>query len=273
MQPRPAGLRLSSRPSSPSSTRWGLNTRSASSSVAGEPAEDLIDVAHEVNADFIVIGLRRRTPVGKLILGSTPKGDPLFKIGKLHVFQQDRAVILGRNGAGKSQLVRLLRKAAAEPGSVAGIKVSPTVVTGYSDQDMSQLPLDISPLEFITGSFHLGDQRSKALLAGAGCATEKQEKRIAELSFGQRARLGLLALRLTEPNFYLLDEPTNHVDIAGQEALESEILANEACSILVSHDRRLVRSVGTRFLLIEGSKLIEIDSPEPFFAKMAAERD
>jgi ATPase subunit of ABC transporter with duplicated ATPase domains len=204
---------------------------------------------------------------------TTPKGDPLFKIGKLHVFQQDRAVILGRNGAGKSQLVRLLRKAAAEPGSVAGVKVSPTVVTGYSDQDMSQLPLDMSPLEFITGSFRLGDQRSKALLAGAGFVTEKQGKRIAELSFGQRARLGLLALRLTEPNFYLLDEPTNHVDIAGQEALESEILANEACSILVSHDRRLVRSVGTRFLLIEGSKLVEIDSPEPFFARMAAERD
>jgi len=204
---------------------------------------------------------------------TTPKGEPLFKIGKLHAFQEDRIVILGANGAGKSQLVRLLRKATAEPGSVPGIKVSPSVVVGYSDQDMSQLPLKISPLDFIAGNFKIGDQRSIALLAGAGFVAEKQAKRIAELSFGQRARLGLLALRLTEPNFYLLDEPTNHVDIAGQEALESEILAQQACSILVSHDRRFVRSIGTRFLLIDGKKLVEVASPEPFFAKMAAERE
>ena len=51
------------------------------------------------------------------------------------------------------------------------------------------------------------------------------------LSPGQKARLGLLALRLTEPNFYLMDEPTNHVDIPGREALESEILASEATAM------------------------------------------
>jgi ATPase subunit of ABC transporter with duplicated ATPase domains len=204
---------------------------------------------------------------------TTPNGEPLFRVVKLHVFQEDRIVILGRNGAGKSQLVRLLRQAATAPGSIPGIRISPTVVTGYSDQDMSQLPLDISPLDFITGSFDLGDQRSKALLAGAGFVIEKQGKRIAELSFGQRARLGLLALRLAEPNFYLLDEPTNHVDIAGQEALESEILLHEACCILVSHDRRFVRGIGTRFLLIDGTRLREVESPEGFFAAMAAERE
>src|SRR5690606_6634117 len=98
--------------------------------------------------------------------------------------------------------------------------------------------------------FKLADARVTALLAAAGFPVEKQGKPIATLSFGQRARLGLLALRLTEPNFYLLDEPTNHVDIAGQEALESEVLGHEATTILVSHDRRFVRNVSTRFLEI-----------------------
>jgi len=57
-------------------------------------------------------------------------------------------------------------------------------------------------------------------------------------------------LRLAEPNFYLLDEPTNHVDIPGQEQLEAELLAQGATCVLVSHDRSFVDAVGTRFLLI-----------------------
>jgi ATPase subunit of ABC transporter with duplicated ATPase domains len=99
---------------------------------------------------------------------------------------------------------------------------------------------------------------------------EKQSKPIGQLSFGQRARLGLLALRLTEPNFYLMDEPTNHVDIPGREALEGEILEHDATGVLVSHDRSFVRHVGNRYLLIAGRRLREVDGPEDFFAEMAA---
>ena len=91
------------------------------------------------------------------------------------------------------------------------------------------------------------------------------------MSFGQRARLGLLAIRLLEPNFYLLDEPTNHVDIPGQERLEDEILTHGATCILVSHDRSFVRGLGNRFLVIENRRLKEVDSPEPHFAAMAME--
>ena len=72
---------------------------------------------------------------------------------------------------------------------------------------------------------------------------------------------GLLALRLTEPNFYLMDEPTNHVDIQGQERLEAEILAHQATCVLVSHDRFFVRAIGTRFLRIQGGWLVEQEAP------------
>jgi ATPase subunit of ABC transporter with duplicated ATPase domains len=78
------------------------------------------------------------------------------------------------------------------------------------------------------------------------------------LSPGQKARLGLLALRLANPNFYLMDEPTNHVDIAGQERLEEEILTHEATSVLVSHDRHFVAAIGTRFLLIDKGRATEV---------------
>ena len=66
-----------------------------------------------------------------------------------------------------------------------------------------------------------------------------------------------------------MDEPTNHVDIPGQEALEAEILAHEATTIFVSHDRRFVRNIGTRFLEIRGRRLVEIEGPEGVFAAMA----
>ena len=60
------------------------------------------------------------------------------------------------------------------------------------------------------------------------------------------------------------------MDIAGQEALEAEIVSREATMVLVSHDRRFVENAGTRFLQIEGRRLVETDGPEPFFARMAA---
>lgn len=198
----------------------------------------------------------------------TPPGMPLFSIGKLHLFQGDRIVVLGRNGAGKSQFMQALRRAMTKPDSVPGIRVSPSVRLGYTDQEMSQLPRSGSPFDFI-GGFRLGDQRTKALLAAAGFAIEMQDKPITGLSFGQRARLGLLALRLTEPSFYLMDEPTNHVDIAGQERLEEEILYHEASCVLVSHDRSFVKAIGTRFFEIVRGKLVETEGPEPFFRSMA----
>jgi ATPase subunit of ABC transporter with duplicated ATPase domains len=73
-------------------------------------------------------------------------------------------------------------------------------------------------------------------------------------------------LRLAKPNFYLLDEPTNHLDIDGQEALEAELLTQGATCLLVSHDRSFVRTVGTRFWLIDKKRLIEEDDPEAFFS-------
>lgn len=196
---------------------------------------------------------------------ATPAGAPLFRIEKLHVFQGDRIVLLGRNGAGKTQFVKLIHRAMRGE-EVAGIKATPSLVLGYTDQGMSHLPEKGSPAEFIGTRFKLPDNRVTSLLAAAGFPVEKQDRPMAQLSYGQRARLGLLALRLTNPNVYLMDEPTNHVDIPGQEALESEILAHEATAILVSHDRQFVRNVGTRFLEIDGRKLREVDSPEAFFA-------
>ncbi|TCH96650.1 ABC-F family ATP-binding cassette domain-containing protein [Roseococcus sp. SYP-B2431] len=189
---------------------------------------------------------------------ATPEGQKLFRIAKLDLRQGDRLVLLGRNGAGKSQLIRLLRRATAE--AVPGAQVSPSLVLGHTDQGMAHLPEGRTPHGFIAALPGISDGRATGLLAGAGLGTEAQARPIGRLSPGQKARLGLLALRLAEPNFYLLDEPTNHIDIPGQEQLEAELLAQGATCVLVSHDRRFVEAVGTRFLRIEGDQAREVDS-------------
>ena len=188
---------------------------------------------------------------------TAPDGRALFRIAKLDVRQGDRLVLLGRNGVGKSQLMRLLRRATIEP--VAGVQISPSLVVGYADQGMAHLPDTLTPHRFIASRPVIGDGRATSLLAGAGIGIEAQARLIARLSPGQRARLGLLGLRLDEPNFYLLDEPTNHVDIPGQEQLETELLAQTATCVLVSHDRSFVNAVGTRFLAIENGQAKEVE--------------
>ncbi|WP_424814796.1 ABC-F family ATP-binding cassette domain-containing protein [Roseococcus sp. YIM B11640] len=186
---------------------------------------------------------------------AAPDGKALFRIARLDIRQGDRLVLLGRNGVGKSQLVRTLLRATA--GAVPGVQVNPSLVIGHAAQGMAHLPESGTPHRLVAS--HVADGRATALLAGAGIDAEAQQCPIGRLSPGQRARLGLLLLRLAEPNFYLLDEPTNHVDIPGQEQLEKELLAQGATCVLVSHDRRFVEAVGTRFLLIEGGQAREVE--------------
>lgn len=235
--------------------------------------EDRMQAAHQERSGEIRLG-NRGTHAKVLVrlenvAVTTPDSRPLFVVPKLEVEQGDRIVVLGRNGIGKSQLVRLLRGAMAAPDASPGIRISPSLALGYVDQDMSQLPGKETALGFILSAFRLGDQRSKAVLANAGFSIERQRQPIATMSPGQKARLGLLALRLSEPNFYLLDEPTNHVDIPGREQLEAEILASEATAIIVSHDRSFVNAIGTRFLLAQERKVREIESPEVFYRSLA----
>jgi ATPase subunit of ABC transporter with duplicated ATPase domains len=126
---------------------------------------------------------------------------------------------------------------------------------------MAHLPGEQTLHRFISARPGIGDAQATRLLAGAGFEVAMHGNAISKLSPGQKARLGMLALRLAEPNFYLLDEPTNHVDIPGQEQLEAELLTHGATCFLVSHDWHFVAAVGTRFLHIEGGHAREVSCP------------
>ncbi|MEO8243146.1 MAG: ATP-binding cassette domain-containing protein [bacterium] len=194
---------------------------------------------------------------------TTPDSRPLFKTGQKWIEKGDRVVLLGRNGAGKTQMMNALLRAITEGDPM--IKTPPTLALGHSDQSLAQLPPLATPFDLVT-AYNTGDALARSQLAGAGIRQDAQTKPLAPLSGGQKARLAMLLLRLQQPNFYLLDEPTNHLDIEGQEALEGELLTQGATCLLVSHDRSFVRNVGSRFWLIDGKRLTEVDDPEGFFA-------
>jgi ATPase subunit of ABC transporter with duplicated ATPase domains len=245
----------------------GINSRSdaaqkkaAQMARRAEVLEDRLQPVHSERAGEIRLANRGTHAKVMLTLEdvavTAPDGTRLFRTGKLSIAQGERIVLLGPNGAGKSRLVGLLRQA-MEGVDIPGIRASSTAVMGYMDQQMSQLPEKATPHAFISGRFDLGDQKVRSLLASAGIAMDRQGRPIGQLSPGQKARLGLLALRLAEPNFYLLDEPTNHIDIAGQERLEDEIVAQGATCVLVSHDRAFVQAVATRQLVVRGGVLRE----------------
>ena len=196
---------------------------------------------------------------------TTPDGRLLYTTGKKWIAQGERVVLLGTNGTGKTQMVKLIHRAIT--GDVDGIKTAATLAMAYSDQHLSQLDDDDTPMTAVAGQFDVGDQRARGLLAGAGVDIQMQDTKIGALSGGQKARLAMLVLRLRRPNFYLLDEPTNHLDIEGQEALEDELISHGATCLLVSHDRSFLRNVGNRFWQIDRKRLIEVDDPEPFLAQ------
>jgi ATPase subunit of ABC transporter with duplicated ATPase domains len=241
-----------------------------------EKLEDAAKPAH-LERSAGTIKLANRATHAKVLIAlddaevATPDGRLLFRTGKQFICKGDRIVLLGPNGAGKTRLVAMLRAAIDNPHMAqAGIKATQSLVLGYCDQALADLADTDTPMRMIVRRFEVGDQRARALLAGAGLAIEMQGRSIGQLSGGQKARLGMLVLRLTQPNFYLLDEPTNHLDIEGQEALEAELMDHQASCLLVSHDRNFVRTVGNRFWLIDRKKLVELEGPEAFFASAAA---
>ncbi|TCT31720.1 ABC-F family ATP-binding cassette domain-containing protein [Martelella mediterranea] len=153
----------------------------------------------------------------------TPDHQLLYKTGRKWILPGDRIVLLGANGTGKTRLINMIQDALA--GHDGPVKCAPSVVPAYSDQNLSQLSDQDTPMTAVTGQIDIGDQNARRVLAGAGVNIQMQDAKIAALSGGQKVRLAMLILRLKNPNFYLLDEPTNHLDIVSRlNAFETDLV-------------------------------------------------
>lgn len=195
----------------------------------------------------------------------SPDQNELFFIEDFYLRPGDRVALLGLNGAGKSTFIRELVKAYSDQ-ATGSIRFNPQCEMGYYDQELEQLDAGDDLLSWLRKACHRGTEADfKAGLIHAGFHYQDHEKRVPVLSGGEKARLMFLSIRINQPNFLILDEPTNHIDIQGKEELEAQILDSNATVLITSHDRTFVDNIATRFVLIESGVLRELNSPEEFY--------
>ncbi|WGG76723.1 ABC-F family ATP-binding cassette domain-containing protein [Klebsiella pneumoniae] len=201
---------------------------------------------------------------------SPAPGQPsLFTTGVARLRSGDRVAIMGRNGGGKSSLLRLLWQQMNNASPLPGLRLHPRLHPGYYDQTLAQLPNEASLLEALTPFAPSADTRKRALIA-AGFGWARHSQKVSTLSGGERSRLLFVDLSLARYSLLLLDEPTNHLDMEGKAALAQTLRDYPGGVLLVSHDRQLISESCNRFWLIDSAGLTEWHSLEEVYARLQA---
>ena len=170
----------------------------------------------------------------------------------LQVMRGDRVAILGPNGIGKSTLLKVLMGVVESDEGL--VEWGYETHKGYFSQDHSDV---VQEEEETLKSWlwkRVPDETMGGVygrLAGVLFENDEADKRLANLSGGEAARLLLAGIAARQPNVLVLDEPTNHLDLEGIEALAEALKSTESTVIFVSHDRWFVRQVATRILEIK----------------------
>ncbi len=174
---------------------------------------------------------------------------------KLQIFANDRIGLLGKNGKGKTSLI----KAIIEGNSLLGgqLEMNSKIKIGYfAQQTIDMLNPSDTPFSLIsTTDKKLNQQEIFNYLGRFGFDADAAKKNITNFSGGEKARLILASIILTKPNILFLDEPTNHLDMSMREELAASLQDFEGAVVLVSHDKFLLQSVVDDFYLIENNQL------------------
>jgi energy-dependent translational throttle protein EttA len=167
--------------------------------------------------------------------------------------------VIGPNGAGKTTLFRMLTGQDAPDGGI--LRVGPTVELAYVDQSRETLTPDNTVYEEITGGVdHLvvggREIHGRAYVAGFNFKGSDQQKKVADLSGGERNRVHLAKVLRSGGNVLLLDEPTNDLDVDTLRALEDGLLGFAGCAVVISHDRWFLDRIATHILAFEGDSQV-----------------
>ncbi len=168
--------------------------------------------------------------------------------------------IIGPNGAGKTTLFRMITGQEKPDGGE--IRIGETVKLGYVDQSRDELDPDKTVWEEISGGdevIRLGNREvnSRAYVSSFGFKGADQQKKVGQLSGGQRNRVHLAKMLKSGANVILLDEPTNDLDTETLSALEDALEDYAGCVFVISHDRMFLDRLATHILSFEGDSHVE----------------
>ena len=192
----------------------------------------------------------------------------VFRNADIEIKRGEKVALIGRNGEGKTTLMRVIM---GELDPIEGeSKIGHNVNIGYFAQNQEDV-LDKNETVFSTlDRVATGDIRTKLrdLLAQFLFRGEDIDKKVAVLSGGERARLGMAKLMLQNHNLLALDEPTNHMDIKSKDILKQALKAYDGTLIIVSHDRDFLDGLVDKFYEFEDGKVKEhLESVQEFLEK------
>ena len=168
--------------------------------------------------------------------------------------------LIGSNGAGKTTLFRMIT--GEETVDSGNLRLGDSVALGYVDQSRDVLEPSHTVWEEISGGLHeleLGKRKiaSRAYVGAFNFRGADQQKKVGQLSGGERNRVHLAKILKSGANFILLDEPTNDLDVDTLRALEEALLEFAGCAMIVSHDRWFLDRTATHILAFEGDSHVE----------------
>jgi len=180
----------------------------------------------------------------------------LFENVNLDIKKGEKICIVGRNGIGKTTLLKLLlEELAPEKGRV---KIGHNVTFGYYDQGQLLLNPRNTVLEEMKQTYRLyTDTHMRSLLGRFLFKNDDVFLTVGDLSGGEKARLSLLKLMLGGANTLLLDEPTNHMDIESKEVFEDALAEFPGTAIIISHDRYFLQKIPDRILELTPNGIVE----------------
>ena len=174
----------------------------------------------------------------------------LFKNANLFVRYKEKVCIMGKNGCGKSTLIKQIMN------HNENIRLGSKIKIGYIEQDITFEDENLEVIELARKYFIGSEENLRSALVKFLFYSEGIHTRLNKLSGGERLRLKLFCLMQQDNNLLILDEPTNHIDINTKEILEEVLVAFEGTLIFISHDRYFINKVASRIVMVEDKKLI-----------------
>jgi ATP-binding cassette ChvD family protein len=245
--------------------RSSPRARQAKSKARITAFEDLFAQSKEKNPDSAQIVIPAAERLGNVVIEANKLhkgfGDELL-IEDLSFNLPPGGIVgvIGPNGAGKTTLFRMIT--GQETPDDGTFKVGETVMLGYVDQSRDALGADKTVWEEISDGMDEIDLGSRTMASRAYVGMFNfrggdQQKKVGQLSGGERNRVHLAKMLKSGANVLLLDEPTNDLDVETLRALEDALLAYAGCAVVISHDRWFLDRIATHILAFEGDSHVE----------------
>ncbi|MBF0583692.1 MAG: ABC-F family ATP-binding cassette domain-containing protein [Magnetococcales bacterium] len=225
--------------------------------------ETLDSLAGKAEIPRIRLPEPNRSPLKMVTVRGVQKGfagTAVFANVSFDCLRGEKIGLLGPNGAGKTTLLKLLAgELAVDAGQLLlGDRVQPAYFTQHAMDALNPEATLLAEAEAVKPQ-GMGDTALRTLLGSFLFSGKEVFKQVKVLSGGERARLALLRMFLSEANLLLLDEPTNHLDMESRAALADALEEYQGSLILVTHDRDLMQSVCSRFLVVSGGTVTPLE--------------